>query len=128
VHSEIFFEVFFGCACSRAPSEGLFSLGRVSIALCISIVSFKEHANSASLIQPAFQFLNVEMRFLMLAEGSTLGISLPFCLESLCRKTRPSCAGGLWMGLESYDQCFSESLRGVLPSARALSQFDPSIL
>jgi hypothetical protein len=27
-----------------------------------------------------------EMRFPMLAEGSTLGISLPFCLESLCVK------------------------------------------
>jgi hypothetical protein len=24
-------------------------------------------------------------------------------LESLCRKTRPSCAGVLWMGLESCD-------------------------
>jgi len=34
-------------------------------------------------VEPAFQFLNVEMRFLMLAEGSTLGISFLFCLESL---------------------------------------------
>jgi hypothetical protein len=28
-------------------------------------------------VEPAFQFLNVEMHFFMLAEGSTLGISLP---------------------------------------------------
>ena len=34
-------------------------------------------------VEPALQFLNVETRFPMLAEGSTLGISLPFCLESL---------------------------------------------
>jgi len=31
-----------------------------------------------------FEALNVEMRFLMLAEDCTLGISLPFFLESLC--------------------------------------------
>jgi hypothetical protein len=48
------------------------------------IVSFKEHANAGTLLQPALQFLNVEMRFLMLAEGSTLGISFLFFLESLC--------------------------------------------
>jgi len=87
VYSEFFFEVFFGCAYSRAPSEGLFPLGRVSIALCISIVSFKENANADSLIQPALQFSYVETRFLMLAEGRTLGISFHFRLESLCRKT-----------------------------------------
>jgi len=63
------------------------------------IVSFKEHANAGTLIQPALQFLNVEMRFLMLAEACTLGISFLFCLESLCRKTRSSCARVLWMGL-----------------------------
>jgi hypothetical protein len=34
-------------------------------------------------------------------------------LESLCRKTRLSCARVPWMGLESCDQCCSESLRGV---------------
>ena len=33
-------------------------------------------------------------------------------------QTRPSCAGVLWMGLESRDQCCSESPRGVLPGAR----------
>jgi len=53
------------------------------------------------------------MRFLMLAETCTLGISFHFRLESLCRKTRPSCARVLWIGLESCDQCFSESLCGV---------------
>jgi hypothetical protein len=37
-------------------------------------------------VEPALQFLNVEMRFLMLAEGSTLGISLLFFLESLWRR------------------------------------------
>jgi hypothetical protein len=70
--------VFFGCACSRAPSEGLFSLDGVSTAFRIFIVSFKENANADSLIQPALQFLNVEFWFLMLPEGSTLGISLLF--------------------------------------------------
>jgi len=68
-------------------------------ALRISIVSFKENANSASPIQPALQFFYVEIWFLMLAEGSTLGISFLFCLESLCRKTRPSCARVLWMAV-----------------------------
>jgi hypothetical protein len=33
-----------------------------------------------SCVEPAFQFSYVETRFLMLTEGSTLGISLPFCL------------------------------------------------
>ena len=49
----------------------------------------------------------------MLGEGSTLGISFHFRLESLCRKTRPPCACVLWMGLKSCDQYCSESLRGV---------------
>jgi len=71
---------------ARLPKV-LFSPGEVSNAFCVSIVSFKETANADSLIQPALQFLNVETRFPMLAEGSTLGISLLFCLESLCRKT-----------------------------------------
>ena len=48
------------------------------------MVSSLENVNSASLIQCAFQFLNVEMHFFMLAEGRTLGISFLFCLESLC--------------------------------------------
>ena len=34
-------------------------------------------------VEPALQFFNVEMRFLMLAEGSRSKVSLPFCLESL---------------------------------------------
>jgi hypothetical protein len=59
-------------------------------------VRFKEHANTGSLIQPSLQFSYVEMRFLMLAEGSTLGISFLF-LESLCRKTQSSCARVLLM-------------------------------
>jgi hypothetical protein len=42
------------------------------------IVSFKEHANAGSPIQPALQFSYVETRFPMLAEGSTLGISFLF--------------------------------------------------
>ena len=42
------------------------------------IVSFKEHANAGSLIQPALQFSYVETRFLMLVEGSTLEISFHF--------------------------------------------------
>ena len=91
----------------------LFSPGRVSTAFRIFIVSFKEIANSASLIQPALQFSYVETRFLMLAETCTLGISFHFRLESLCRKTQSSGACVLWMGLESCDQCFSESPCGV---------------
>jgi hypothetical protein len=51
---------------ARLPKV-LFSLGRVSTAFRISIVSFKENANTDSLIQPALQFLNVEIWFLMLA-------------------------------------------------------------
>jgi hypothetical protein len=35
-------------------------------------------------VEPALQFFNVEMRFPMFAEGSTLGISFLFLLESLC--------------------------------------------
>jgi hypothetical protein len=46
-------------------------------------VRFIENSNSGSLIQLALQFLNVEMRFLMLAEGRALGISFLFFLESL---------------------------------------------
>jgi hypothetical protein len=83
---------------ARLPTV-LFSLGEVSTAFCISIVSFKEHANTGSLIQPALQFSYVETRFLMLGEGSTLGISFHFRLESLCRKTRPPRARVPWMGL-----------------------------
>jgi hypothetical protein len=79
----------------------LFWLGEVSTASRISIVSFKETANPASLIQLALQFSYVETRLLMLAETCTLGISFHFRLESLCRKTRPSCARVLWMGLNS---------------------------
>jgi len=75
-----------GARVERAPSEGLFSLDMVKAAFRIFIVSFKETANSASLIQPALQFSYVETRFLMLAEGSTLGISLLFFLESLWRR------------------------------------------
>jgi hypothetical protein len=77
----------------------LFPLGRVRAAFSNSIVSFKETANTDSLIQPALQFLNVETRSPMLAEACALGISFHSCLESLCRKTRPSCARVLWMGL-----------------------------
>jgi hypothetical protein len=63
-------------------------LGRqwIQRVLRISIVSFRENANTDSVIQPALQFLNVETRFPMLAETCTLEISLPFHLESLCRK------------------------------------------
>jgi hypothetical protein len=68
----------------------LFSLGRVTIAFRIFIVSFKETVSLGSLIQLALQFLNVEIWFLMLAEGSRSGVSFLFRLESLCRKTRPS--------------------------------------
>ena len=83
---------------ARLPTV-LFSLDGVSTAFRIFIVSFKEIANTGMLIQPALQFLNVEFWFLMLPEGSRSGISFVFCLESLCRKTRPSCARVLWMGL-----------------------------
>jgi len=37
-------------------------------------------------VEPSLQFLNVEMRFSMLAETCTLGISFHFRLESLCVK------------------------------------------
>ena len=37
-------------------------------------------------VEPALQFSHVETRFPMLTEGSTLGISLLFFLESLCVK------------------------------------------
>ena len=52
----------------------------LSLAPFFFIVSFKETANSGSLIQLALQFLNVETRFPMLAEGSTSGSSLPLFL------------------------------------------------
>ena len=39
-------------------------------------------------VEPALQFLNVEKRFLMLAETCTLEISFHSCLESLCVKGR----------------------------------------
>ena len=45
---------------ARLPTV-LFSLGEVRIAFRISIVSFKETANSASLIQLALQFFHVEI-------------------------------------------------------------------
>ena len=47
------------------------------------IVRFSLECSLGAHVKPALQFLNVEMRFSMLAEGSTLGISLPFFLESL---------------------------------------------
>ena len=48
---------------------------------CIVRLSLK--CSLGARVEPALQFLNVEMRFLMLTEGSTLGISFLFCLESL---------------------------------------------
>jgi len=42
-----------------------------------------------------FEALNVEIWFLMLAEGSTLGISLLFFLESLCELRQLRCARGI---------------------------------
>jgi hypothetical protein len=47
-------------------------------------VRFSLKCSLGARVEPAFQLLNVEMRFLMLVEGSALGISLHFCLESLC--------------------------------------------
>jgi hypothetical protein len=76
----------------RAPSEGLFSLGEFSTAFRTFTVSFKETVSLGSLIQLTLQFLNVAIWFLMSAEGSRSGISFHFRLESLCRKTRLSCA------------------------------------
>jgi hypothetical protein len=58
----------------------LFSLTRVCTAFCVFMVSFKEIASLGSLIQLALQFLNVEMRFPMLTEGSRSGSSLLFFL------------------------------------------------
>ena len=75
-------------------------------------MSFKENANTASLIQPALQFSYVETRFPMLAEGSTLGISFHFCLESLCRKTRLSCARVLWMAVNHMISAVSNRSAG----------------
>jgi hypothetical protein len=46
-------------------------------------VRFSLKCSLGAHVEPAFQFLNVEMRFLMLAEGCTLGISFLFFLESL---------------------------------------------
>jgi hypothetical protein len=48
---------------------------------CIVRISLK--CSLGARVEPALQFLNVETRFLMLAEGSTLGISFHFRLESL---------------------------------------------
>jgi hypothetical protein len=48
---------------------------------CIVRLSLK--CSLGAHVEPVFQFLNVEMCFLMLAEGSTLGISFLFPLESL---------------------------------------------
>jgi hypothetical protein len=45
---------------ARLPTV-LFSLGGVSTAFRVSIVSFKEHANADSLIQSALQFSHVEI-------------------------------------------------------------------
>jgi hypothetical protein len=73
------------CVRARLPRV-LFPLDRVRTAFRIFIVSFKEHANTTSPFQPALQFLNVVIWFLMLTETCTLEYSLPFCLESLCRK------------------------------------------
>jgi hypothetical protein len=49
---------------------------------CIVRLSLK--CSLGARVEPALQFLNVEMRFFMLVEGSTLEISFLFCLESLC--------------------------------------------
>jgi hypothetical protein len=43
---------------------------------CIVILSLK--CSLGARVEPALQFLNVEIWFLMLAEGSTLGISFLF--------------------------------------------------
>ena len=43
---------------------------------CIVRLSLK--CSLGARVEPAFQFFNVEMRFFMLAEGSTLGISFLF--------------------------------------------------
>jgi hypothetical protein len=48
---------------------------------CIVRISLK--CSLGAHVEPSFQFLNVKTRFTMLAETCTLGISLPFCLESL---------------------------------------------
>jgi len=98
----------------------LFSPGRVSAAFRIFIVSFKETANTDSLIQPALQFSHGETRFPMLAETCTLGISFHFRLESLCRKTRRSCARVLWMGLNHVISAVPNRHAGFF-SARAIS-------
>jgi hypothetical protein len=87
----------------------LFSLGRVNTPFCVFIVIFKETVSLGRLFQPALQSSYVETRFPMLGEGRSVRISFHFRLESLCRKTRRSRTGVLWMGLESRDQCFSES-------------------
>jgi len=47
------------------------------------IVRFSLKCSLGARVEPALQFLNVEMRFLMLAEGSRSKISFVFCLESL---------------------------------------------
>ena len=91
----------------------LFSLGGFSAAFRVFIVSFKETVSLGSLVQPAFQFLNVETRFLMLAEGSRSEVSFHFRLESLCRKTWRSCACVLWMGLNRMVSAVSNRHAGL---------------
>ena len=51
---------------------------------CIVRLSLK--CSLGACVEPVRQFLNVEIWFPMLAEGSTLGISFLFCLESLWRR------------------------------------------
>ena len=48
---------------------------------CIVRLSLK--CSLGARVEPALQFLNVELRFLMLAEGSRSGFSFVFFLESL---------------------------------------------
>jgi hypothetical protein len=71
------------------------------------MVRFKENTNAGSLFQPALQFLNVELRFFMLAEGRSIRISFHFRLESLwndesARSLKPSRFSALSMAEYSY--------------------------
>jgi hypothetical protein len=81
VHSRAFFESVLWVRVFAQPSEVLFSLGEVSAAFCIFIVSFKETVPLGSFVQPALQFSHVKKCFPMLAETRTLEISLHFHLE-----------------------------------------------
>jgi hypothetical protein len=73
---------------ARVPGFGFWVLGGFGVARVFcpfeGIVRLSLKFSLGAHVEPAFQLLNVEMRFFMLAEGSTLGISLAFCLESLC--------------------------------------------